>query len=74
MLHVVLDWQKIYKTVLEKAFFFSFWHFYLFLVPVSKNLKNSPSERWNFFFEIGHMGYQKIENFMLIFKNAKLSQ
>ncbi len=32
MLHVVLDWQKIYMTVLDKALFFSFWHFYLFLV------------------------------------------
>ena len=45
MLRVVLDWQKIYKTVLEKAFFFSFWRFYLFLVLVSKNVKNGPSER-----------------------------
>jgi hypothetical protein len=29
MLHVVLDWQQKYKTVLEKAFLFSFWRFYL---------------------------------------------
>jgi hypothetical protein len=30
MLHVVLDWQKTYKIVLEKAFFFFLWRFYLF--------------------------------------------
>ncbi len=30
MLHVVLDWQNKNKTVLEKAFFLSFWRFYLF--------------------------------------------
>jgi hypothetical protein len=29
MLQVVLDWQKIYKAVLEKAFFFVFWRFKL---------------------------------------------
>ncbi len=45
MLYVVLDWQKISKIVLEKAFFFIVWHFYLFLVLVSKNLINDPSER-----------------------------
>jgi hypothetical protein len=45
MLHVVLDWQNIYKIVLEKAFFFILWRFYLFLVLVLKNLKNGPSER-----------------------------
>jgi hypothetical protein len=44
MLHVVLDWQKIYKIVLEKAFFFILWRFYLFLVFLLKNLKNGPSE------------------------------
>jgi hypothetical protein len=38
MLHVVLDWQKINKTVLEKAFFFKFLAFLSFLVLVSKNL------------------------------------
>ncbi len=45
MLHVVLDWQQIYKTVLKKAFILVFWRFHLYLVLVSKNLKNSPSER-----------------------------
>jgi hypothetical protein len=30
MLHVVLDWQKIYKIVLEKAFIFILCCFYLF--------------------------------------------
>jgi hypothetical protein len=30
MLHGVLDWQKLYKIVLEKAFFFILWRFYLF--------------------------------------------
>ncbi len=29
VLHVVLDWQKIYKTFLEKAFFFIFSAFVL---------------------------------------------
>ncbi len=45
MLHVVFGWQKIYEIVLEKTFFFILWRFYLFLVFVSKNLKNGPSER-----------------------------
>jgi hypothetical protein len=43
--NVVLDWQNIYKIVLEKAFFIILWRFYLFLVLVLKNLKNGPSER-----------------------------
>jgi hypothetical protein len=45
MLHVVLDWRKIYKIVLEKAFFFTLWRFYLFIALVMKNLKNDPSDR-----------------------------
>jgi hypothetical protein len=45
MLHVVLNWQKISKTILEKAFFFIVWHFYLFLVFVLLNFKIGPSER-----------------------------
>jgi hypothetical protein len=44
MLLAVLDWQKIYKTVLEKAFSFILWCS-VFLVLVSKNLENGPSER-----------------------------
>ncbi len=33
MLHVVLDWQKLYKTVLKRHFsFFGISIFYLFLV------------------------------------------
>ncbi len=39
-LHVVLDWQKIYKIVLEKTFFFTLWRFYFFLMR--KNVKNWP--------------------------------
>jgi hypothetical protein len=35
---------------------------------VSKNLKNGPYEVKFFFLEIGHIGYKKIENFMLISK------
>ncbi len=27
LLRVVLEWQKIYKTILEKAFFLFFWFF-----------------------------------------------
>ncbi len=45
MLHVVLDGLKISKTILEKAFFFILWRFYLFSVFVPKKLKNGPSER-----------------------------
>ncbi len=50
MLHVVLDRQKISKTVLEKAFFFILWCFYLFSTFVLINFKIGPSERWKFFF------------------------
>ncbi len=52
---------------------FSKRHFYLFcgvsiflFFCVSKNLNNGLSERWHFFLEIGHIGYQNIETFMLI--------
>jgi hypothetical protein len=45
MLHVVLNRQKIYKTILEKAFFFIVWRFYLFFVFVLVNFKIGPSER-----------------------------
>jgi hypothetical protein len=34
MLHVVFDRQEISKTILEKAFFFIVWRFYLFSVFV----------------------------------------
>jgi hypothetical protein len=50
MLHVVLDWQKISKTILEKAFFFILWCFYLFSIFVLINFKIGSSERWKFFF------------------------
>jgi hypothetical protein len=60
MLRVLLDWEKIYKIVLEKALVFILWCFYLFLVLLWKNFKNGPSERWHFFFfEIGHIRYKK---------------
>jgi hypothetical protein len=45
MLQVVLDRQEISKTILEKAFFFIFWRFYLFSVFVLLNFKIGPSER-----------------------------
>jgi hypothetical protein len=45
LLHEVLNWQKIYKTILEKAFFFIFWCFYLFSAFVLTNFKIGPSER-----------------------------
>jgi hypothetical protein len=45
MLHVVLDWQKIYKIVLEKDIFLYFVAFLSFLFFVWKNLKNGSSER-----------------------------
>jgi hypothetical protein len=50
MLHVVLDRQKISKTILEKAFFFILWCFYLFSIFVLINFKIGSSERWKFFF------------------------
>jgi hypothetical protein len=45
LLHVVLDRQKISKTILEKAFFFMLWCFYLFLTFVLINFLIGPSER-----------------------------
>ncbi len=45
LLHVVLDWQKIYKTILEKVFFLIFWCFYLFSAFMLINFKIGPSER-----------------------------
>ncbi len=68
MLHVVLNRQNISKTILEKAFFFIVWRFYLLMVFVLINFKIGPSEVNIFFLEIGHIGYQKIENFMLVSK------
>jgi hypothetical protein len=44
MLHVVLDRQKISKTILEKAFFLILWHFYIFFGFCVENFENSPSE------------------------------
>jgi hypothetical protein len=55
-LHVVLDRQKVYKTTLEKAFFFILWRFYIFTF---NNVKNGSSERLNFSLEIGLIGCQK---------------
>jgi hypothetical protein len=45
LLHVVLEWQKICNTILEKAFFLIFWRFYLFSAFVLLNFKIGPSER-----------------------------
>ncbi len=45
LLHVVFEWQKIYKTILEKAFFLIFLCFYLFSTFVLINFKIGPSER-----------------------------
>ncbi len=49
MLHVVLDRQKISKTILEKAFFFVLWCFYLFLIFVLINFKIGSLRGENFF-------------------------
>jgi hypothetical protein len=65
MLHVVLDRQKISETILEKAFFFILWRFYLFPVFVSQNLKKALLRGETFFHDIA---CQKIENVMLISK------
>jgi hypothetical protein len=46
MLRVVLDWQNIYKIVLDKAFFLILWRFYFFGFYVEKfEKKNGPSQR-----------------------------
>jgi hypothetical protein len=42
MLHVVLGWQKIFKTVLEKAFFFIFLRFYLFFGSCVEKFEKWP--------------------------------
>ncbi len=44
MLHVVLDRQKISKTILEKAFLFILRCFYLFSIFVLINFKIGSSE------------------------------
>ncbi len=67
MLRVVLDWQKIYETVLEKALSFRFWRFYLFLVLVSKNLKMALL-RGEFFFLNRSYGVSKNREFYADFK------
>jgi hypothetical protein len=57
---VFLGLGKISKNILEKVFFFILSRFFLIWDFVPKNVKNDPSERWNFFFpEIGHIGYKK---------------
>jgi hypothetical protein len=45
MLSVVLDRQKISKTILEKVFFFILWCFYLFFGFCVDKFKIGPSER-----------------------------
>jgi hypothetical protein len=44
---------------LKKAFFYIFSGFFLNWAFVSKKLKNGLCERWKFFFEIVHIGYEK---------------
>jgi hypothetical protein len=45
MLHVVLDQQKISRTILEKAFFFILQHFNLFFGFSVEKFENGPSEK-----------------------------
>jgi hypothetical protein len=62
--------SKIYIGLFyKKAFFFSFWHIYLFLVFVSARLRGE-----NYFLEMGHIGYKKNREFYADFKNANLPQ
>ncbi len=64
-----LDRQKISKTILDKEIFFILWCFYLFLVFVLINLKSALLRGEQCFLEyVGHIGYQKIKNFILISK------
>jgi hypothetical protein len=47
MLHVVFNWQKMYKTVLEKAFFFFLWLSIFLMVLALKNLENGLLRKEN---------------------------
>jgi hypothetical protein len=73
MLYVVLDWQKISKTILEKVFFFILWCFYLVSVFVLINFKIGPSERWTFFSWNKSYGVSKNREFYPDFKKANFS-
>jgi hypothetical protein len=44
MPQVILDWEKMSKTILEKVLFFILSGFFLIWGSVSKNFKNGPSE------------------------------
>ncbi len=50
MCHTFLHWPKISKNIIENAFY-------------TKNLKNSPSERWNFIVLKDHIGSLKNQEF-----------
>jgi hypothetical protein len=71
LLNVVWDWRKVNKLVLEKSFFFSLWCFYLFLVLVSKNFKNGPSEKIIFSLKYVILA-MKNQELCADFKNANL--
>ncbi len=59
MLGVVLDLQKIYKTILEKAFFFILCHSVFFWFLCKRILKMPVLRGDFFFFEIGYLVYLK---------------
>jgi hypothetical protein len=50
MLYVVLDWQKISKTILEKAFFFYFVAFLSFFGFCVKKFEKRPFSEVKFCF------------------------
>jgi hypothetical protein len=59
MPQVLLDWEKISKTILEKVFIFIFSGLFLIFYLLSKYLKNGPLRGEVFFLEIGNIGYKK---------------
>jgi hypothetical protein len=59
MLCVVLNWQKISKTISQKVFNFILWCFRRFLRFASKNLKMALLRGEIFYLDIGHIGYKK---------------
>jgi hypothetical protein len=72
MLHVVLEWQRRHKPVLEKAFFFTSWSFYLFrfLCP-KKRWKMALLRDDNFF--PWNRSYGVLKKSRIWFQNANLA-
>ncbi len=69
MIHVFLNLEKISKTLLKKAFFpYILKHYLQKSVLVLKKIRKALLRDEVFFLEIGHIGFLKIYNFVLILK------